>query len=525
MIELMICSYGFITISNIRFSVADDYLINNIISGTFGNNYDYQLLYINNALGIILKFFYNLIPCINIYTLYLIIILCISFSKVIKNIIRNKKYILLPIILIMYIVTLFNITYTIIAYLSVAIGLIEIIFNKYKGNWLEYFLIINGILLRKEVFIPTFAVIGTICIIKLVKNKDYNEIKNLFIVCMISMCLVISESIIYKTDEILNQFKLWHKASKNIRDYKEINYNKYKKIFMQVNWNENDIKLFYSWNFADKEKFSIKNMKIVVNSIDLKDRYNFNFIEIIKNYFNQFYDNQINLNNCYIIVFLLLLLAIIIKAKEKKESIFIFIITMSLNIILIVRNRYPFRVVYSQYLIAIIYYTYEICNMKTKINKKNSSSIAIAFLMCILYIVFFVSQYNQVSYDYQQQEKKKQYIIEKLREKKALCIADSDTYNKLTMNYKISERRKIGEYDFLIKAGGGDCFSNRYYDYIRRYNLEYSDNLYENLKNNDVYYIGNINDSLIKYLKENIDTTKSLKELEKIDKIIIYKYQ
>ena len=75
---LMVCSYGFITISNIRFSIPDDYLINNIISGTYGSNYDYQLLYINNILGIILKFFYNLIPGINIYTLYLIIILCIS---------------------------------------------------------------------------------------------------------------------------------------------------------------------------------------------------------------------------------------------------------------------------------------------------------------------------------------------------------------------------------------------------------------------------------------------------------------
>ena len=521
---LMVCSYGFITISNIRFSIPDDYLINNIISGTYGSNYDYQLLYINNILGIILKFFYNLIPGINIYTLYLIIILCISFSKVIKNIIRNKKYILLPIILIMYIVTLFNITYTIIAYLSVAIGLIEIIFNKYKGNWLEYFLIINGILLRKEVFIPVFVVMGTICIIKLLKNKDYNEIKNLFIVCMISMCLVISENVIYKTDEILNQFKLWHKVSKNIRDYKEINYNKYKKVFMQVNWNENDLKLFYSWNFADKEKFSIKNIKIVVNSIDLKDRYNFNFIEIIKNYFNQFYDNQINLNNCYIVVFLLLFLAIIIKAKEKKESIIIFIITISLNIILIVRNRYPFRVVYSQYLIAIIYYTYEICNIKTKINKKNSSSV-IVFLMCILYIVTFVSQYNKTSYDYQQQEIKNKYIIEILRQKNALFIADSDTYNKLTMNYKISERKKISEYDFLIKSGGGDCFSKRYYNYIKRYNLEYSDNLYKNLKDNNVYYIGIVNDILTKYLKENIDTIKSLKAFEKIEDFIIYKYQ
>ena len=52
-IGILIVSYILIQYSHIRFSIADDYLLNNIISGTFGDTYDYQMLYVNNILGII----------------------------------------------------------------------------------------------------------------------------------------------------------------------------------------------------------------------------------------------------------------------------------------------------------------------------------------------------------------------------------------------------------------------------------------------------------------------------------------
>ena len=58
-IGLIILSYLNIYFFNIRFSTADDYLLCNIISGALGTNYDFQLLYINNILGIILKVLYK----------------------------------------------------------------------------------------------------------------------------------------------------------------------------------------------------------------------------------------------------------------------------------------------------------------------------------------------------------------------------------------------------------------------------------------------------------------------------------
>ena len=93
------------------------------------------------------------------------------------------------------------------------------------------------------------------------------------------------------------------------------------------------------------------------------------------------------------------------------------------------------------------------------------------------------------------------------------------------MDYKITNRKKIGEYKNIIKAGGGDCFSNRYYSCLKRYNLKYKDNLYKNLTEDDVFYIGEINDVLRCYLKENVDENADFSEDTKVDGRIIYKFK
>lgn len=76
-----------------------------------------------------------------------------------------------------------------------------------------------------------------------------------------------------------------------------------------------------------------------------------------------------------------------------------------------------------------------------------------------------------------------------------------------------------------MKAGGGDCFSQRYYDYIERFNLEYKDNLYKNLTNEKVYYIGYPTDVLNTYLKENVNENGILEEYKTINNITVYKYK
>lgn len=92
---ITIISYTLIRIFNIKYSVPDDYLLNNIIAGTFGEKYDDQLLYINNILGKIFKILFYINKYINFYSTWLILTISISFTFITGRIIKKGKYILL----------------------------------------------------------------------------------------------------------------------------------------------------------------------------------------------------------------------------------------------------------------------------------------------------------------------------------------------------------------------------------------------------------------------------------------------
>ena len=524
---LLILSYINIHLFYIRFSVADDYLLNNIISGTFGSDYDYQLLYINNLLGIIMKAFYHVIPNINIYTFYLIMVICICYTKVIKYLLNKGEYIFFPVLLITYILTLFNITYTIVAYLSISIGLIDIIFNKPKRTFGDFLLIINGTMLRAQALIPVLLVIGVILIIRIFEYKDLKYLSNFFLIMVVCFFITICGNLIYKTDSILKEFKKWQDASIKLRDYRQLDYYKYEEVFKQIGWSENDLALFYSWNFADKDKYSTQNIEKVVDSIKMEDRYNLNYKSIINNFITQYFTKEFDVNNVYILVYVFIFVITIKNTKSKKQCFYVFISTIFLHIILIIRDRYPYRVLYPQYLIAIIYFIYDSAEHGINIKRLLKEKYILTFNMIFftVFLIFYIPKYMEISNNYKQKNDEVKKITEQISQTGNLYIADSKTYNDLTMNYRITDRKNIGEYICIIKAGGGDCFSKRYYSYIEKYKLENYDNLYMNLISSNVYFIGLQDKTIKKYLEENMKFSFKFSEYENINNIIIYNFQ
>lgn len=527
-IVLLLISYWNIRFSKIRFSTADDYLLNNIISGALGNTFDSQLLYINNLLGVILKIIYQLIPFINIYMWYLVIILCLCFTQIIKQIEPSKNYALLAVMFILYLVTLYNITYTILAYLSVGIGCLEILENKKKIPWTSYFFIINGYLLRNQVIFPVGIVLGILILVQLVKEKDKRRIKNIIILVMVIILLNIGGNLFYQTNPILSDFKKWQEASISLRDYEPIQYKDYSQVLQEQNWSENDLKLFYTWNFADKEKFSEESMKIISSSVKLSDKYNLNLKNVLLNWIKQYINTGNFLDDIYILFFVVLFILSILKCDQKKQIIYVGIATIGIHVMLIVRNRYPYRVVYPQYLIAIAYFIYKIAGIKKDVTQKRKKTIAVgivSFAISILFAGIYGNQYFSKILSYEETCQISNELMKQIENQDSLYIVESSKYNELTMNYPILERKKIGQYKNLIKSGGGDCFSKRYYECIQNFGLEYSDNLYKNLTKENIYYIGENNDILETYFKENVSETGYFTEVERIQTIPIYQFQ
>lgn len=193
---------------------------------------------------------------------------------------------------------------------------------------------------------------------------------------------------------------------------------------------------------------------------------------------------------------------------------------------LIIRNRYLYRVVYPQYLIAIIYFIYQIGynQINQAKSKFKNQNIIISIIICISFLGMYLCKYNKIAKENDSNYQICNEIISQIANDGNLYLVESSMYNELTMNYIVDSRKEIGEYKNILKLGGGDCFSQRYYDYIERFNLEYSDNLYKNLTNSRVYYIGNINDILNLYMQQNISKNGKFSKYKKINNITIYSY-
>ena len=100
--------------------------------------------------------------------------------------------------------------------------------------------------------------------------------------------------------------------------------------------------------------------------------------------------------------------------------------------------------------ILTFYYIYSIAN-SSNINYKNNSIdkhkikrclYCISSLVSILIVIFYIKQYNEIS-----KKNNDTYLIyndtvQQIENDGNLYIVDSSIYNNLTMNYKITERKK-----------------------------------------------------------------------------------
>lgn len=75
---------------DIKYEVSDDYMIDAVLSGAFGNGYDPHLLYGNIILGYILVFFYKLIPSISFYFILLFTLSFISTTVILYLLFKKK---------------------------------------------------------------------------------------------------------------------------------------------------------------------------------------------------------------------------------------------------------------------------------------------------------------------------------------------------------------------------------------------------------------------------------------------------
>lgn len=534
-------------IYSLKYEQVDDMIIYGLYSGLDGT-YNIYGVYIHPFICAILSILYRIIPVINWHTIFLLSMQFICFS-VIGTILVNrnnspKSYIMYTIFAsVCYTALLLLIQYTSVSALLIATAFF-IIFDMIEQNRkskkrliFASILFAIGIMTRMQsilIIAPFFAIyliykFGKCIINKTEENKkNIQELLKEYVVLVIIAIIVYgSNMLIYNTNEIYKNYIEYNNLRAELQDLSYTNYEENKKIFDEIGWSKNDHYLFYTFNYGDENVYSKENLqKIIDYKKENGEKYNLN--KDINDVWDSLLE-QLKGSNKYISIlfFATFILAIYTNDKSKFFITFIMLTTIAVNVLFVVLNRAMLRVVIPEYVLGTAIMLYLTKYKKQEDRKEIYGIIAIIILLSI---TFGGDIYN-FEYDFSSY-KNYQDIIEYTnshKENTYLYTAPAMQFRYLA--YPVYTMPPKGAFSNLRVMGGWDIFTQNYYDFKQRNNLEgtfldlLKDNVY--LIDGDVNWSGtyykNYKKNIIEFIEQHYGKNVKCEKIKTFKNIYIYK--
>lgn len=534
-------------IYSLKYEQVDDMIIYGLYSGLDGT-YNIHGVYIHPFICAILSILYRIIPVINWHTIFLLSMQFICFS-VIGTILVNrnnspKSYIMYTIFAsVCYTALLLLIQYTSVSALLIATAFF-IIFDMIEQNRkskkrliFASILFAIGIMTRMQsilIIAPFFAIYLIYKFGKYIINKTEETKKNIqellkeYVVLVIIAIIVYgSNMLIYNTNETYKNYIEYNNLRAELQDLSYTNYEENKKIFDEIGWSKNDHYLFYTFNYGDENVYSKENLqKIIDYKKENGEKYNLN--KDINDVWDSLLE-QLKGSNKYISIlfFATFILAIYTNDKSKFFITFIMLTTIAVNVLFVVLNRAMLRVVIPEYILGTAIMLYLTKYKKQEDRKEIYGIIAIIILLSIT----FCGDIYNFEYDFSSY-KNYQDIIEYTnshKENTYLYTAPAMQFRYLA--YPVYTMPPKGAFSNLRVMGGWDIFTQNYYDFKQRNNLEgtfldlLKDNVY--LIDGDVNWSGtyykNYKKNIIEFIEQHYGKNVKCEKIKTFENIYIYK--
>ena len=533
---------------NVKYEQVDDFIIYNLYSGLDGT-YNPHGIYIHPILCILLSTLYRISPIINWHSIFLLSMQFLCFSLIGYTIIKkhnNGISIILYAIFasIFYPTLLMLVQYTSVAALLILTSFIllidmieqkEIKSKKYKLLILLLFTL--GIMLRFQslfIIIPFrgiyFILYTTEYFKKNIEKQQFTKIiKYYVILAIIVIVTYITNLIIYNIDNVYKEYTEFNNARSTLHDVFYVDYKQNKEIFDEIGWSENDFYMFNTFNFGDENIYSKENIKKVADYMKQKD------IQIVFNKdFKQILDDfKSEMSNTYIyisILFFGVFIFSLFNGNKKGYNILLFLITIAIHLLFIKINRSMQRVVIPEYILSIALMLYNI-----KMNSENSinDSIKNCAILTIMTIIICYSSCMNYNYNYKlgDYQSSKDLINYTNAHKENVYLYTVPSLQFRYLAYSIYQMPPKNAFSNLRVLGGWDMYTQNYYDFKERYNLDgtfldlLKDNVY--LVDGDVFWSGveynNYKENILYAIKQHYDINVKYKEVEQFDNLRIYK--
>lgn len=536
------------TLFDVKYEQVDDFIIYNLYSGLDGT-YNLHGVYIHPFICLVISILYRIISFINWHSIFLLSMQFICFTLIGYTILKKNNNSMALLIYAIFASIFYTTLLMLIQYTSVSALLISTAFfllvdllekeeNKSKIYKIIIFCLFTiGIMMRMQsllIILPFMGVYYLIYLIEFVKKDKTKE--NIFRITkyyigyvLITIVVFISYNLYYNMNPLYKEYMEFNDMRTYLHDIAYVDYEENKEIFDEIGWSANDYYLFYTFDFGDEDKYSKENLKKIYDYKIQKDG-KYNFDKKISEIEADFESDICDVNTYIFILFITIFIINLWNKSDMKRSILIFIATISMHLLFIIINRNMLRVIIPEYILgtALMIYNLEIPNKQYL--KFDIEKLAIIFITLVIFVTVSGTKY-QYGYeldDYLNYQDLIEYTNEN-RQNVYLYTVPSLQFRYYA--YSVYEMPPKGAFSNLRVLGGWDMYTQNYYDFKNRYNLEgkmidlLKDNVY--LIDGNVYWSGikyeNYKENIAVFIKENYDKDVEFIEIKNFDNLTVYK--
>lgn len=494
-------------LDKLYYFAADDYLMNLIAQGAYGETADSYLVYNNVLLGYLLKFLYIFCSSVNWYPVLQLGTIVVMFSLInyISLKLSNRKYIVMSLVGAMELIVVYHLTFTIVAYLCMGSGFVYLWYKinscrplvLWKTTLLFAMILVWGGLWRKSTLLTAVLIFSPLLIyIIFMKNKAILII----MIGLLSVEIVYAAGrVVYQNDAIWETHDKYNVLRSEILDYPSINYENNKDKFEEIGFSNNDVECIYRWIMADKEVFSADRLRDMLDIQKLTERYNFNIIDILLQMFKLKYNY----------VFLIISVISMILVKEKRwMNALIACSTYAMVAGLFFRNRVVTRVLIPIYILgALALFAWSFIRLNEWRRKRYADAVLAGAAVLASVLVIMNNNITKQEYGYNIERYKdiKSYVKQNPG---MLFVGSSTVVNPLEYSTSIFEVGDDIPVKNIAKLGSWDLYSKRYYEQMEMFDVSDADRLLTSLAQDErlLYISGDKEETYVirEYVEEHV---------------------
>lgn len=529
---------------DIKYEQVDDFIIYNLYSGLDGT-YNFHGVYIHPVICVLVGLLFRIIPTVNWHSIFLLLMQFICFTIIGYIIVKKQKSEISILIYTLFASIFYTALLLLIQYTSVAALLIltaffilinEVEKESRSKKWiiLSSVLYLLGIMTRMQsllIIAPFFAIYLIYYLAKYkLKDKTIKLIKYYLVLLIITAVVYISNIIIYNSNTLYKEYTQYNNLRAQLHDLSYTNYSTNKEIFDQIGWSKNDHYIFYTFNFGDENVYTKENLQKIIDYKKQNGEY-YNLNLQVSSVINKLKDEMINTNTYITLMFVGTALISLLNKENRKINILVALTTIAVHTLFIILNRSMLRVIIPEYILGTALILY---NLKLEPNKKYSIKAVSIISILIPTIVITISgtKYN-FNYQLDSYSNYKDLIEYTNNHKENVYLYTVPSLQFRYLTYSVYEMPPKSAFSNLRVMGGWDMFTQNYYDFKQRYNLEgtFLDLLKENvfLIDGDVTWSGkkytNYIDNIVLFIKENYNIDVKYEKINIFNNLYIYKLE